>query len=111
MRKPCKKPPPIALAIPVLLNATAAIADEMPWNQALDPQERTQLLALIRKMLAAGSPAEGAAGADSPLDKSGPLTSLLVSALQESVQHASTKNPPASTGEVKSDVSQTSVVS
>ena len=88
-----------------------AIADEMPWNQALDPQERTQLLALIRKMLAAGSPAEGAAGAGSPLDKSGPLTSLLVSALQESVQHASTKNPPASTGEVKSDVSQTSVVS
>jgi hypothetical protein len=36
---------------------------------------------------------------------------LLVSALQESVQHASTTNPPAQTGEVTADVSETSVAS
>jgi MarR family transcriptional regulator, organic hydroperoxide resistance regulator len=86
----------------------AELSAEMPWNQALNTEERAQLLALIRKMLAAdGQQAPDAAG----LDHSGPLASLLASALQESVQRASAKNPPASTGEVNSDVSETSVVS
>ena len=88
----------------------AEITAQMPWNQALDAREREQLLALIRKMLAAGGPASNGSGDDSGLGSPGPLTSLLVSALQETVQQASsTKNPPASTGEVKSDVSQASV--
>jgi DNA-binding MarR family transcriptional regulator len=87
----------------------AEMTAEMPWK-ALDAEERAQLLALIRKMLASGSTAPG--GADSArLHSSGQLTNLLVSALQESVQHASTTNPPAQTGEVTADVSETSVAS
>jgi DNA-binding MarR family transcriptional regulator len=88
----------------------AELSAEMPWNQALNTEERAQLLALIRKMLAAGGPAPGGADA-ARLHTSGQLTDLLVSALQESVQHASTTNPPAQTGEVTADVSETSVAS
>ena len=73
----------------------AEITAAMPWNKALSAEERTQLLALIRKMLAATS-----TEANADLDQPGPITSLLVSALQESVQQASTANPPAPTGEV-----------
>jgi MarR family transcriptional regulator, organic hydroperoxide resistance regulator len=84
----------------------AEITAAMPWNKALSADERTQLLALIRKMLAASGAGDG-----SDLDAPGPITSLLVNALQESVQQASTKSPPASTGEVNSVVSETSVAS
>src|SRR5580700_6602244 len=41
----------------------AELSAEMPWNQALNTEERAQLLALIRKMLAAGGPAPGGADA------------------------------------------------
>jgi DNA-binding MarR family transcriptional regulator len=83
----------------------AEMTAEMPWT-ALDPQEREQLLALIRKMLAAGRSGTGGAGEAAHIDASGPFASLLASALQESVQQASTEDPPASTGEVKKAVRQ-----
>jgi len=85
----------------------AEITAAMPWNKALDPDERTQLLALIRKMLAAGSAGDSAAEHGG----TGQLASLLASAFQESVRHASNASPPASTGEVTGDVSETSVTS
>jgi MarR family transcriptional regulator, organic hydroperoxide resistance regulator len=60
------------------------ITARMPWNRALDDDERSQLLALIRKMLgtdADGAPAMGAVTPDALHDK---LASLLVTALQDS---------------------------
>jgi MarR family transcriptional regulator, organic hydroperoxide resistance regulator len=74
----------------------AEITARMPWNQALSEEERVQLLALIRKMLSAD------AGVTNALDAlHGPLSELLVNALQEHTPHPDTDSPPASTGEVK----------
>jgi MarR family transcriptional regulator, organic hydroperoxide resistance regulator len=85
------------------LKVEAEITARMPWNSALSDEERAQLLALIRKMLAAApvpadlgdTPAAGAAGQDS---LQGQLTSLLVGALHEHVAEASTTSAPASAG-------------
>lgn len=77
----------------------AEITARMPWNSALSDEERAQLLALIRKMLAAApvpadlgdTPAAGAAAADS---LQGQLTNLMVGALTEHVAEASTNSAP-----------------
>jgi DNA-binding MarR family transcriptional regulator len=77
----------------------AEITARMPWNLALSDEERAQLLALIRKMLAAApvpadlgdAPAAGEAAADS---LQGQLTNLLVGALNEHVAEASTNSAP-----------------
>jgi len=82
----------------------AEITARMPWNSALSADERAQLLALIRKMLATSAtpmPGEDA--------MTGQLASLLVGALHEHVPHAQPEQPPGSTGEVSSDVSNPSV--
>jgi MarR family transcriptional regulator, organic hydroperoxide resistance regulator len=83
----------------------AEITARMPWNSALSEDERTQLLALIRKMLATGG-ADAAATDDA---MHGELASLLVSALHENAPHADPSSPPATAGEVNSDVSEPSV--
>jgi MarR family transcriptional regulator, organic hydroperoxide resistance regulator len=81
----------------------AEITARMPWNSALSEDERAQLLALIRKMLAAAptpAPASDATGSvassDDPIQ--GQLASLLVGALQEHVTQVSPDVPPASAG-------------
>jgi MarR family transcriptional regulator, organic hydroperoxide resistance regulator len=83
----------------------AEITARMPWNRALDDNERAQLLALIRKMLSADDHNAGAAGHDST---AGSLASLLVSTLHEHAQNPASTNatPPASAGEVNSAVSE-----
>ncbi len=77
----------------------AEVTARMPWNKALSDDERTQLLALLRKMLATdtGVPASATATDDA---MPGPLTSMLVSALHEHAPHVPPSSPPASTGEV-----------
>ena len=74
----------------------AEITARMPWNKALSEDERTQLLALLRKMLAADT--GGTATEDA---MNGPLASLLVNALHEHTPHPDPTGPPPSTGEVK----------
>lgn len=81
----------------------AEMTARMPWNSALSEDERAQLLALIRKMLAAapapapaGDPAAAGTAADTGMQ--GQLASLLVGALQEHVTQATQKSPPASAG-------------
>jgi MarR family transcriptional regulator, organic hydroperoxide resistance regulator len=74
----------------------AEITARMPWNKALSDDERTQLLALLRKMLAVD--AGGTAAKDA---MNGPLASLLVNALQEHTPQSDPTGPPPSTGEVK----------
>jgi MarR family transcriptional regulator, organic hydroperoxide resistance regulator len=79
----------------------AEITERMPWNSALSEDERAQLLALIRKMLAAApAPASDAAGAgtatEDPMQSQ--LASLLVGALQDHVTHVNPDVPPASAG-------------
>jgi MarR family transcriptional regulator, organic hydroperoxide resistance regulator len=74
----------------------AEITARMPWNKALSDDERTQLLALLHKMLAAD--AGGTAAKDA---MSGPLASMLVNALQERTSQSGPTGPPPSTGEVK----------
>jgi len=86
----------------------AEITAQMPWNQALSEDERTQLLALIRKMLrndATGATAAGAAAKDAV---HGHLANLFASALHEGGTDDSPSSPPASAGEVNSVVSGTS---
>ncbi len=106
------------------------LSSRMPWNRALDEDERARLLALIRKMLscrdtgaddagpgdgenwAAGN--EGAAG-------SGPgatgvtglsdVASLLLAASLQEQSPDSTSQPPASAGEVNSVVSKRAAAS
>jgi hypothetical protein len=71
----------------------AELIARMPWNKALSDEERTQLLALIRKML-------GSAPGD-PDVLHGPIANLLVNALHEHTPHTDPdRSPPASTGEV-----------
>jgi DNA-binding MarR family transcriptional regulator len=81
----------------------AEITARMPWNSALSEDERAQLLALIRKMLAAApkpAPAGDAAGAGAATDDGvqGQLASLLVGALAEHVPQMTPNVPPASGG-------------
>jgi DNA-binding MarR family transcriptional regulator len=86
----------------------AEITARMPWNKALDPDERSQLLALIRKMLSTDADGATATGADTSDAIHSTLTSLLVTALHDSEQqerppHADAAKPPA--GEVTRAVS------
>jgi MarR family transcriptional regulator, organic hydroperoxide resistance regulator len=77
----------------------AEVTARMPWNKALSDDERTQLLALLRKMLAtdAGDAAAATAAEDA---LRGPLASMLVNALHEHAPHVPPSSPPAATGEV-----------
>jgi MarR family transcriptional regulator, organic hydroperoxide resistance regulator len=106
------------------------ISARMPWNRALDGDERSHLLALIRKMLstdADGAPATGAAASDA---MHGQLASLLVTALHDSALHDDAPqeaapgrdalaeqppvetevSPPMATGEVTRGKSETPAV-
>jgi DNA-binding MarR family transcriptional regulator len=83
----------------------AEITARMPWTTALSEDERAQLLALIRKMLAAapkpapgGDPASAGVATDGGMQ--GQLASLLVSALHDPAPHVNPDAPPASAGEV-----------
>jgi DNA-binding MarR family transcriptional regulator len=90
------------------------IAARMPWNKALNDDERTQLLALLRKMLSADND-----GADMP-GPDGALTSALLTAAglnrlasledpdpeSPKPQVTAPSAPPARTGEVTSAVSE-----
>jgi MarR family transcriptional regulator, organic hydroperoxide resistance regulator len=97
------------------------LSSRMPWNRALDEDERAQLLALIRKMLGADSSRSGssghwadagntgaegsqpdAAGAPGLKDVAGSLASMLVAGLQERSRGATPSGPPAWAGEVDS---------
>jgi DNA-binding MarR family transcriptional regulator len=93
----------------------AEITASMPWNQALTAEERTQLLALIRKMLSNNPSGATAAGAAAKDAMHGHLASLFASAMQDGeavgVAAESPTSPPASTGEVDSVVSGTSAAS
>jgi MarR family transcriptional regulator, organic hydroperoxide resistance regulator len=91
------------------------ITARMPWNRALDDNERAQLLALIRKMLGAekstanpddaNSGNADAAGTSAAEDPSLRMEALLMSGLDERASQVAESNPPASTGEVTSAVS------
>jgi MarR family transcriptional regulator, organic hydroperoxide resistance regulator len=83
----------------------------MPWNRALSEAERSQLLSLIHKMLSADGNNTDATGASGPEDGAGRLANLIAGALHEHVSQVSHTSPPASTGEVKSAVSDTTVAS
>jgi MarR family transcriptional regulator, organic hydroperoxide resistance regulator len=89
----------------------AELSARMPWNRALTEPERVQLLALIRKMLSADENGADATGTPVQDAMQGRLTSLLVTALQESAPHAEPDDPPASTGEVNTVVSDSTVAS
>jgi DNA-binding MarR family transcriptional regulator len=83
------------------------ITARMPWNQALTCDERSQLLALIRKMLSTDANGAAATGADTPGTMHSELANLLVTALhdsegQERSPHADAEPP---TGEVTRAVS------
>ncbi len=88
----------------------AEIITQMPWTRALDDHERAQLLALIRKMLAAqtgtasaddaGSGNADAAGASAAHDPHALVADLLMSGMHERAPNEAVINPPASTGEV-----------
>jgi MarR family transcriptional regulator, organic hydroperoxide resistance regulator len=60
------------------------ITARMPWNSALSEDERSHLLALIRKMLSADTDGAPATGAVTPDVLQEHLTSLLVTALHDS---------------------------
>lgn len=84
------------------------ITTRMPWNKALDCDERSQLLALIRKMLSTDADGAAATGADTSDDMRSKLQSLLVTALHDSDQqerspYTDADLPP--TGEVTRAVS------
>ncbi len=88
----------------------AEITARMPWNKALSDDERTQLLALLRKMLAvdAGDSAAATAAEDA---MRGPLASMLVNALQEHTPQPDLTGSPAVDGGGESVVSEPSVAS
>lgn len=86
------------------------ITARMPWTKALDRDERSQLLALIRKMLSTDADGAPATGADTSEAMHAKLASLLVTALHDSapqefsLSHAET-SPPPTAGEVTRAVS------
>jgi DNA-binding MarR family transcriptional regulator len=87
-----------------------AITARMPWNQALTCDERSQFLALIRKMLSTDADDVTATGADASDAMHSELANLLVtslhaSAAQERSSHAATGHPPTASGEVTRAVS------
>jgi DNA-binding MarR family transcriptional regulator len=76
----------------------AEITARMPWNRALNESERTQLLALLRKMLSADESGAGA-GASAKDALRGLFTSALQDSIaQNSAQDASPTSSPAPTG-------------
>jgi len=84
------------------------ITTRMPWNKALDRDERIQLLALIRKMLSTDADGAAATGADTSDAMHSKLANLLVTALHDSEElvrspHTDAAEPP--TGEVTRAVS------
>ncbi len=88
------------------------ITARMPWNRALDNDERSQLLALIRKMLSTDADGAPATGAGAPDAMHGHLASLLVTALQDSAAAEQSAidtdaGSPAAIGEVTRAVSAT----
>ncbi|MGO8960496.1 MAG: MarR family winged helix-turn-helix transcriptional regulator [Streptosporangiaceae bacterium] len=98
------------------------LSSRMPWNRALNQQERARLLALIRKMLSADTSDTWADAGTSGAGGSGPdaagasglsdVASLLLAAsLQEQSPDTTKSRPPASTGEVNSVVSETATTS
>ena len=91
------------------------ISARMPWNRALNDDERAQLLALIRKMLSAednggGAPDDDASAAAiltaAGIDPLGTLKEVLSTGKQEPAAHVDPSSPPAETGEVSSVVSK-----
>jgi DNA-binding MarR family transcriptional regulator len=80
------------------------ITARMPWTKALDCDERSQLLALIRKMLSTDADGAPATGADTSEAMHSKLANLLVTALHDSAPqefsspHADTSPPPTVTG-------------
>jgi MarR family transcriptional regulator, organic hydroperoxide resistance regulator len=107
------------------------LSSRMPWNRALDEEERAQLLALIRKMLSAsGNRASGnhagdsgnwADAGNSGAEGSGPdaagaaglsdVAGILLAASLQEQSPETTNRPPASTGEVTSAASERSSAS
>jgi MarR family transcriptional regulator, organic hydroperoxide resistance regulator len=88
----------------------AEITARMPWTKALNCDERSQLLALIRKMLDTDADGAPATGADTPDAMHSKLANLLATALHDSAQlehspHADSDHPPMATGEVTRAVS------
>lgn len=85
------------------------VSARMPWNRALNDDERAQLLALIRKMLSAD---DGGADADDDnasaaailtaagIDPLGTLKEVLATGQQEPAPHVTPSSSPAVTGEV-----------
>jgi MarR family transcriptional regulator, organic hydroperoxide resistance regulator len=78
----------------------AELVNLMPWNRGLDETERTQLLALIRKMLTCVKADPDSAGSDSSTTSAadaetavGSLTSMLVPDLHEHASPATSKPP------------------
>jgi MarR family transcriptional regulator, organic hydroperoxide resistance regulator len=105
----------------------AEISARMPWNRALDGDERSHLLALIRKMLSTDGDGASATGAVAPDTMHGQLASLLVTALHDSALRGDAPqddapaggpaeqppvekqaSPPTATGEVTRAVSEAS---
>jgi MarR family transcriptional regulator, organic hydroperoxide resistance regulator len=88
----------------------AEITARMPWNRVLNDDEREQLLALIRKMLAADNDGADAAGADAEdnyaesllratgMDPLGTLKDVLVTGMPEPASAATSSSPPAKDG-------------
>jgi MarR family transcriptional regulator, organic hydroperoxide resistance regulator len=104
----------------------AEITARMPWNR-LDDDERSHLLALLRKMLSTDTDGVTATGAVTPEVMQGQLTSLLLSALHEDASDSTAAgsakpddaalqisapleqpaSPPTATGEVTRAASET----
>jgi len=82
----------------------AEITARMPWTMALNGDERSQLLALIRKMLSTDADDVSATGADASEAIHSKLASLLVTSLHDSaLQERSlldADHPRTATGEV-----------
>ncbi len=93
----------------------AELTARMPWNQALTEDERAQLLALIRKMLSAGSEAADAGGVRQgrPARASGRPAVHAPAGEHRAGQRRfrQLRQPPGSDGEVNSAVSETSASS
>ena len=99
------------------------LSSRMPWNRALNEEERARLLALIRKMLSAddnwsGDDGNWADAGNSGAEGSGPdaaglsdVAGILFAASLQEHSPETTRRPPASTLEVDSAASETSAAS